>query len=134
MYLPVEGGHFAELHLHLTDVDQELVDSIDVRDQDDLAFGTFGLYKDGENMEVISCAVMAVLIIMEVLNVKLVPAPQSEREEEVRSCTCCQRPERGRVIRSSFFILLIRSTRNFLPAPLRIIHLYLGCPQFCQND
>ena len=43
MYLPVEGGHFAELHLHLTDVDQELVHSIDVRDQDDLAFGTFGL-------------------------------------------------------------------------------------------
>ena len=51
MYLPVEGGHFAELHLHLTDVDQELVDSIDVRDQDDLAFGTFGLYDD--NMEVL---------------------------------------------------------------------------------
>ena len=70
MYLPVEGGHFAELHLHLTDVDQELVHSIDVRDQDDLAFGTFGLYKDGENMEVISCAVIAILIIMEVVNVK----------------------------------------------------------------
>ena len=122
MYLPVEGGHFAELHLHLTDVDQELVDSIDVRDQDDLAFRTFGLYDD--NMEVMGCAVMAIPIIMEVVNVKLVPAPQSEREEEVRSCTCCQRPERGRVIRSSFFILLIRSTRNFLSALLRIIHLY----------
>ena len=65
MYLPVEGGHFAELHLHLTDVDQELVHSIDVRDQDDLAFGTFGLHKDGENMEV-----MAILIIVEVVNVK----------------------------------------------------------------
>ena len=68
MYLPVEGGHFTELHLHLTDVDQELVDSIDVRDQDDLAFGTFGLYDD--NMEVMGCAVMAIPIIMEVVNVK----------------------------------------------------------------
>ena len=66
MYLPVEGGHFAELHLHLTDVDQELVHSIDVRDQDDLAFGTFGLYDD--NMDVRSCTLMAVLIIM--VNVK----------------------------------------------------------------
>ena len=70
MYLPVEGGHFAELHLHLTDIDQELVYSIDVRDQDDLAFGTFGLYEDDENMEVMSCAVIAILIIMEVVNVK----------------------------------------------------------------
>ena len=68
MYLPVEGGHFAELHLHLTDVDQELVDSIDVRDQDDLAFRTFGLYDD--NMEVMGCAVMAIPIIMEMVNVK----------------------------------------------------------------
>ena len=66
MYLPVERGYFAELHLHLTDVDQELVDSIDVRNQDDLAFGTFGLC--GDNMEVMGCAVMA--IIMEVVNVK----------------------------------------------------------------
>ena len=62
MYLPVERGYFAELHLHLTDVDQELVDSIDVRDQDDLAFRTFGLYDD--NMEVMDCAVMAILIIL----------------------------------------------------------------------
>ena len=66
-YLPVEGGYFAELHLHLTDVDQELVDSIDVRDQDDLAFRTFGLYDDNYMM---SCAVMAIPIIMEVVNVK----------------------------------------------------------------
>ena len=70
MYLPVERGYFAELHLHLTDVDQELVDSIDVRNQDDLAFGTFGLYKDDDNMEVMGCAVMAIPIIMEVVNVK----------------------------------------------------------------
>ena len=68
-YLPVEGGYFAELHLHLTDVDQELVDSIDVRDQDDLPFGTFGLYKD-DNMEVMGCAVMAIPIIMKVVNDK----------------------------------------------------------------
>ena len=132
MYLPVEGGHFAELHLHLTDVDQELVHSIDVRDQDDLAFGTFGLYEDDENMEVMSCAVIAILIIMEVVNVKTgacTSIRERRRSEELHLLSkTCNRPS------DQVILLLIRLARNFFLGLLRNTHLYLGCPRFDQYD